>query len=147
MELVDIQHVAIKTQDLDATNRFYTEILGMSLADRPPFDFPGSWLNIGQTMIHIMAGSAGLDTEGKAPHGGASVDHIALEAHGFDAYKEKFENEDIDWRQFSIPSAGLWQLFAHDPSGVLIELNFEIAKEPDGSTGPDDSNQYIPGEF
>ena len=147
MQLLDIHHVAIKTQDLEATNSFYTDVLGMTFADRPEFDFPGSWFNIGQTMVHIMAGHAGLDTEGKVPHGGASVDHIALEANGFDGFKKKFEDHGLEWRQFKIPPAGLWQLFVHDPNGVLIELNFTIAKEPDGSVGPDDSNTYIPGEF
>lgn len=147
MQLVDIQHVAIKTQDLEATNAFYTEVLGMTLAHRPEFDFPGSWLNIGSTMFHVMAGYAGLDKDGKSPNGGASVDHIALEASGFDSFKQNFETRGIDWRQFDIPDAGLWQLFLHDPNGILIELNFTTAKEPDGSAGPDGTNRYIPGQF
>lgn len=147
MELVDIQHVAIKTQDLEATNRFYAEVLGMSMAHRPEFDFPGSWLNIGQTMIHVMAGYAGLDTEGKSPRGSASVDHIALEAHDFDGFKIKFNEHDVEWRQFDIPDAGLWQLFVHDPNGILIELNFTVVREPEDVAGPDGTNKYIPGQF
>ena len=147
MPLLDIHHVAIKTQDLEATNRFYADVLGMTVADRPEFDFPGSWFNIGGTMVHIMAGFAGLDTDGKAPHGGASVDHIAVAARDFDSYQRKFNEHDLEWRQFAIPPVGLWQLFVHDPNGVLIELNFEIAKEPDGAAGPDGTHQYIPGQF
>ena len=143
MPLLDIHHVAVKTQDLDGTDRFYTEVLGMTRAHRPEFDFPGSWFDIG----HTMAGWAGLDTEGKVPHGGASVDHIALQARDFDGFKRTFEAEGVDWRQFSIPSANLWQLFVHDPNGVLIELNFDVAGEPANATGPDDTNPYIPGKF
>ncbi len=147
MPLKDIHHVAIKTQDLDATNTFYADVLGMSYADRPEFDFPGSWFNIGGTMVHIMAGFAGLDTDGKAPRGGASVDHIAIEAQDFDDFKNTFERHALDWRQFSIPPVGLWQLFVHDPTGVLSELNFAVADEPKGAVGPDASRTYIPGEF
>ncbi len=147
MPLKDIHHVAIKTQDLAATNTFYADVLGMTYADRPEFDFPGSWFNIGGTMVHIMAGSAGLDTDGKAPRGGASVDHIAIEAEDFDGFKSTFERHGLDWRQFSIPPVGLWQLFVHDPNGVLIELNFTVAGEPEGAVGPDGRNTYIPGEF
>ena len=124
MPLKDIHHVAIKTQDLDATNTFYADVLGMSYADRPEFDFPGSWFNIGGTMVHIMA-----------------------EARDFDDFKNTFENHGLDWRQFSIPPVGLWQLFVHDPNGVLIELNFAVADEPKGAVGPDASRTYIPGEF
>lgn len=144
---MDIQHVAIKTQDLEATNKFYTEVLGMTLAFRPEFDFPGSWLNMGSTMFHVMAGYAGLDRDGKSPNGSASVDHIALEAQGFDDFRRNFVKHDLDWRQFDIPEVGLWQLFVHDPNGILIELNFAEAKEPEDSTGPDEKNRYIPGRF
>lgn len=147
MPLIDIHHVAVKTQDLEATDRFYTEVLGMSFAERPEFDFPGSWYNIGGTMIHVLAGFAGLDTSGEVPHGGAAVDHIAIAARDFDDFKRRFNDNDVEWRQFAIPPAGLWQLFAHDPNGVLIELNFAIDKEPEGAVGPDDTNQYVPGEF
>ena len=57
------------------------------------------------------------------------------------------EDHDIPWRQFAIPEVGLWQLFAKDPNGVLIELNFTVAKEPEGSAGPGSDQKYLPGEF
>ncbi len=147
MQLHDIHHVAIKTQDLESTDKFYADVLGMEKVFRPEFDFPGSWFNIGHTMVHIMAGSAGLDNDGNVPHGSASVDHIALQANGFDAFKKNYEDHDIEWRQFSIPEVGLWQLFARDPNGVLIELNFTVAREPEGSVGPGSDQKFLPGQF
>lgn len=135
MELLDIQHVAIRTDDLEATNRFYTGLLGMTFADRPPFSFPGSWLQMGKTMIHVMAGDAAVDDAGEFHRGSAAVDHLAFGAQGFDAFKAKFEAEGVDWRENDIPSAGLWQLFVRDPSGILVELNFTVADEPQGSKG------------
>ena len=44
MQITGLFHVAIKTNDLDATVKFYTEVLGMKLAHRPDFGFPGAWL-------------------------------------------------------------------------------------------------------
>ena len=41
-------HTAIKTADLHASVRFYTEVLGMVVADRPPIGFPGAWLKPAQ---------------------------------------------------------------------------------------------------
>ena len=58
MPLKDIHHVAIKTQDLEATNAFYADVLGMSYADRPEFDFPGSWFNIGGMLPHAEVESS-----------------------------------------------------------------------------------------
>jgi catechol 2,3-dioxygenase-like lactoylglutathione lyase family enzyme len=60
MQVTSLFHVAIKTPDLDATVKFYTEVLGMELANRPNFGFPGAWLAQpgGPPIIHIYAGSA-----------------------------------------------------------------------------------------
>src|SRR4030065_389357 len=44
MQITGLFHVAIKTNDLDATGKFYTDVLGMKLAHRPDFGFPGAGL-------------------------------------------------------------------------------------------------------
>ena len=44
MQVTGLFHVAIKTPDLDATVKFYTQVLGMELAHRPDFGFPGAWI-------------------------------------------------------------------------------------------------------
>ena len=147
MPVFDIQHTAIKTQDLAATNRFYTEVLGMQLAPRPPMAFPGSWLSMGNTMMHVMAGPACLNGDGSTPFGGGALDHIALAAVGFDALKRTLIEHRLDWRQNAIPDAGLWQLFVHDPNGIMIELNFTQSAEPLGSVGPDETMRYYLGKF
>ncbi len=147
MQLVDIHHVAIKTVDLERTDWFYTEILGMKFANRPPFEFPGSWYDINGTMVHVFAGKAAYDKNGQYASGSAAVDHISINAIGFDAYREKFRANKLEWREFDIPSVGLWQLFVKDPNGVLIELTFATAKEPAGSKGYDAARRYDAGKF
>jgi len=62
MLLGQLFHTAIRTADLTATTRFYTEVLGMILADRPPIGFPGVWIKPaapgGDAIFHIYAGDA-----------------------------------------------------------------------------------------
>lgn len=140
MELLDVQHIAIRTKDVEATNRFYTEVLGMTYADRPPMNFPGSWLQMGATQIHVVGGDAARDEDGSIPHGSAAVDHLAIAARGFDAYRAKFEEAGIEWKENALTGAGLWQLFVQDPSGILVELNFTVANEPEGSKGVQNDN-------
>ena len=55
MQVTGLFHVAIKTNDLDATVKFYTEVLGMKLVHRPDFGFPGAWIAAGDDVpiIHI----------------------------------------------------------------------------------------------
>jgi len=140
MRLHDINHVAIRTLDLDKTNKFYTEVLGMGLAKRPPFDFPGSWLSIGQTMIHVMAGAAAYDLEGKfRPMGGS--------AEGFDDYAQRFTEHGLEWREFAVPEADICQLFVRDPNGILIELNFAASREGRAGQKANAERQYLPGKF
>jgi len=147
MRLVDINHVAIRTLDLEGTNRFYTEVLGMSLAKRPPFEFPGSWLQIGGTMIHVMAGKAAYDTEGKFRSVGGAVDHISISAEGYDDFARRFEQHGVDYREFAVPEAGIMQLFARDPNGILIELNFLATQECKLPAKAHGAREYIPGSF
>ena len=147
MPLIDLHHVAIKSKDLAATEKFYTKVLGMKKVERPEFKFPGVWLEMGETMFHIYGGDAAKTHAGdyKYNQGSAPVDHVALRAKGFDKMKEVCKKHRCTWRQFDIPDFKLWQLFVQDPSGVIVELNFDATKEPRGSKGPNGRNLFDAG--
>ena len=147
MPVIDIDHIALRTADLDATVAFWNDVLGTTSAPRPEFGFPGAWLKMGQTMIHLYGGDAAKNSDGIVERGGAAVDHIALAARGFDAMRASLESRGLDWREQDIPSIALWQLFVRDPNGVLVEMNFKTADEPDGSAGPNGARQYKPGNI
>ena len=136
MPLTDLHHVALRTKDLTASEHFYTEVLGMEKVDRPDFDFPGAWLQMGETMFHLMAGYAALGPDGEISRGSGAVDHLAIQARGFDEMREKFEFSGVEYKENNIQDFGIWQLFVNDPDGVIIELNFQSAGEPAGSKGP-----------
>ncbi|MCY4499093.1 MAG: hypothetical protein OXC14_17645 [Rhodospirillaceae bacterium] len=38
------------------------------------------------------------------------------------------------------------QLFVLDANGVIVELNFDISDQPEGSKGPDEGKRYPPME-
>lgn len=147
MAAIDIHHVNIKTLDLDATVDFYTGVLGMTVVSDRPDIGPGAWLDFNGTQVHIMSEHMALDKNGNYARGGASVDHLGILAEDFDSMKKTVIDNGIEWRQNDISPAGLWQLFFHDPNGILIELNFRLENEPEGARGPDDENIYFPGTF
>jgi hypothetical protein len=41
---------------------------------------------------------------------------------------------EFDSRQ--VPGGDLWQIFVNDPNGVMIELNYEAAKEQGAGLAP-----------
>jgi catechol 2,3-dioxygenase-like lactoylglutathione lyase family enzyme len=136
----------VKPGKLKQAEKFYTEVLGMTYAKRPDLGFPGAWLDVQNTMIHLVDQefSAEADPWYGREEARSAIDHIAIKAKNFDETKRKVVALELDWRQTVLPDAGLWQLFVLDPSGVIVELNFIIADEPAGSVGPDASRRYPP---
>jgi catechol 2,3-dioxygenase-like lactoylglutathione lyase family enzyme len=147
MPIIDLHHITIKTADLEGTVSFYNDILGTRSVPRPDFGFPGAWLALGQTMIHLYGGAAARNSGGVVEKGSAAVDHIAILAHDFDSMKKIALRHNLPYRQNNLPDANLWQLFLRDPNDVTIELNFPIDQEPEGSKGPDGLHPYMAGKL
>ena len=128
-------HIALKTGDLDATVRFYTQVLGMIVADRPPIGFPGAWLKPAQpgadAMIHLYAGDAALEPDGSLQTGTNAIDHVSVVCQGYSEFRERFKKFGLEWRENLVPATPLWQLFIYDPNGVQLELTFHAAAEPE----------------
>lgn len=133
-----LAHFSVRTTDLEASRRFYTEILGFREGFRPPFDFPGAWLYQGGDestygIVHLIGidpnDPAGLiaylgdKTEGSLEGSGA-IDHLAFLASGLSAMHLRLNGAGIRFRERTVPSLGLHQVFLEDPSKVTIELNF-----------------------
>ncbi|MCD8486530.1 MAG: VOC family protein [Desertifilum sp.] len=150
MLITGLFHIAIKTNDLEATVRFYTEILGLRTVPRPDFGFPGAWLActtpVGEAIFHLYAGGPALGSEGIAPQGTAAIDHISLTASGFHGFREKFARHGLEWREFLVPGTTLWQLFVYDPNGVQLELTFEGQAETGPEPDMSPSRRYVAGE-
>ncbi len=139
-------HVAIKTADLDATLRFYRDVIGLTEAFRPDFGYPGAWLAIptpiGTAIVHIYAGRGAFNAEGVIAHGTGAIDHVSLVASGYHAFIARFRAAGLDWREFLVPNTTLWQLFVHDPSGVQLELTFEGRNEAGPPPDMSDARRY-----
>jgi catechol 2,3-dioxygenase-like lactoylglutathione lyase family enzyme len=152
MEIKRIDHYSIRTLDVEASRKFYTEILGLKVGPRPPFDFPGLWLYRGEPpidldhadgnygIVHVMGvdrdnpqalidymGGAEPDTQ--QPDTGA-LDHVALAVTGRASMIERCHRNNVSYFERTVPAAGLHQVFIKDPNGVTIELNFPASEAP-----------------
>ena len=66
-----LDHVNVRTANLDAMIDWYGAMLGMTTGPRPDFPFPGAWLYIGNDpVIHLV----GVETQPPA------ADNLALGA-------------------------------------------------------------------
>lgn len=139
-----LNHFSIRTTDLDASRRFYADVLGLSVGPRPDFPFPGLWMyggdhgEVANAVVHIIGIDPG-DARGLEGYlggrdeaslqGSGAVDHIAFFASGLAQMQRHLRSQEIDFRERTVPSIGLHQLFVTDPSGVVIELNYPAAEK------------------
>lgn len=123
-----LAHVAIRARDLEASARFYTEVLGLCVGDRPPFGFPGRWLYRGdEAIVHLLGAddpAAARYTGSGASNAGGSVDHIAFAASDWTARRARLEALGIAYLERITPETGERQVFVEDPSGVTVELSY-----------------------
>ena len=126
-----LNHFSIRSTDLDACERFYVGVLGLTVGPRPDFPFPGLWIYRGDhadpanAVVHII-GKGGPD--GAPRQGSGAVDHIAFFADGLAAMRAHLEAQGVAYRHRVVPALGLQQVFVTDPCGVLIELNYPASE-------------------
>ena len=131
MAISGFQHVNIRCaeSDLPAIEKFYGEVLGLTVGPRPNFPFNGLWLYDGDDpIVHVSgrfpAGSIVVDK-----HNG-SVDHIAFRATGAVEFRKRLKKVGVYFEEQNIPKAG-YQVFLHDPVGTKLEFNFLNEHVPD----------------
>jgi catechol 2,3-dioxygenase-like lactoylglutathione lyase family enzyme len=122
-----LDHFNIRTRNLGATVRFYEDILGLEKGPRPNFAFPGAWMySEGRAVVHLVDISP--TAEPQKPDSGV-VHHVAFVSNGFRDMKQRLQGKGVAFEAREVPGGDLWQIFITDPNGVLIELNYETAKE------------------
>src|ERR1700746_3695381 len=159
MDIKRIDHYSIRTTDVEASRKFYTEVIGLTVGPRPQFKFPGLWLYNGTPpkdlehsdgtygIVHVMGVDPNdpkglIDTVGyvdpESLHAGTgSLDHIALSVTGRESMATRCKKAGLKYFERSVPALCLHQMFLKDPNGVMIELNFpasEAPKEKDAAT-------------
>jgi catechol 2,3-dioxygenase-like lactoylglutathione lyase family enzyme len=142
MPISKLAHFSVRTADVEASRRFYVDVLGFKEGFRPPFQFPGLWLYRGGDeadfgVVHIIGvdrdDPAGLtaylgDKAEDSLHGSAAVDHLAFLATDLADMQRRLNGARLGFRERTVPSLGLHQVFVEDPSGVTIELIFAAAE-------------------
>jgi catechol 2,3-dioxygenase-like lactoylglutathione lyase family enzyme len=122
-----LDHFNIRTRDLKRTVRFYEDILGLENGARPNFAFPGAWMySEGRAVVHLVDISP--TNEAQKPDSGV-VHHVAFASRDFAGMKQRLQAKGVDFEAKQVPGGELWQIFISDPNGVMIELNYEAAKE------------------
>jgi catechol 2,3-dioxygenase-like lactoylglutathione lyase family enzyme len=142
MAVGKLAHFSVRTTDMEASRRFYVDVMGFKEGFRPPFKFPGIWLYIGGDesdygVVHIIGVDAN-DLLGLAEYlgkraedamkGSGALDHVAFSATDLPEMYRRLKANGLPFRERTVPSLDLHQVFVEDPSGITVELNFPASE-------------------
>jgi catechol 2,3-dioxygenase-like lactoylglutathione lyase family enzyme len=112
-----LAHICIHTEDLEATERFYTKALGMTKGfkfvrkDRPF----GYYLKFGNdTFLEVFEGKPGEV---------GNINHLAIEVDDIDATIDQIREAGGEVGDKKIGADHSWQAWLNDPNGIRIELH------------------------
>ena len=128
MPAQSLNHYTILTRDLEATKNFYTDIVGLTVGDRPPLPFSGYWLYCGGVpTVHLVGhrpDDEPIHDEPGKPAETGRLDHIAFSCEGLKEMKTNLERHGIKYDERVLPRLNMTQLFYYDPDGIAVECNF-----------------------
>lgn len=130
LKIETIHHVALPVADLERSRQFYSDVLGLEEIERPPFDFPGAWYQVGDRQLHLIVHAVSTFREGK-PVDSRDI-HFAIRVESYRETREflrskGFHPEAADefkrMKESPKSTAGWPQLYIMDPDRNVIELN------------------------
>ena len=115
-----LDHVTLRTHDLEGTSAFFGIVLGLKPGYRPASIFPGYWLyGGGRAVVHLVPGSGGT-----VDRTGETIDHVAYQLTDHDGLRRKLDDLSIPYSRMELPELGERRLFVQTPTGILLELVF-----------------------
>ncbi len=129
-----LHHVSVVVNDLEASRRFYVDVLGMEQVHRPkPFDFKGQWFRINQSYevhtIHTSDATASSGDPQNTPKPGRDLTfsrHICFSVSNVKEVLQTLQQNDVEIAEGPRDRGdGATQIYLYDPDGHLIELVYE----------------------
>jgi len=119
---MNLDHVTIRTRDLQATRSFFLTVFDLEEGERPLAirRIPGHWLySECRPLVHII-GSQGSGIERAAE----AIDHVGLRMEGYANFRKKLDHLGIRYTPMDLADLQERRLFFHAPGGPLLEAVF-----------------------
>ncbi|HTR06880.1 MAG TPA: VOC family protein [Paraburkholderia sp.] len=120
---MELDHVTLVTPDLEATCRFFRDIVGLEDGPRPPFRVDGHWLYAhGRPVIHLIDATVPAQPAALvAPR----IDHVAFRVAPGDEWRalvQRLAAHRMPYQFAEVPASAQRQLFVALAQGIVVEF-------------------------
>lgn len=119
---MQLDHVTIRTGDIDATRAFFETVFDLTIGERPSAirRIPGFWLYAeGRPLVHII-GSYGNGYDRAAE----AIDHVGFRLDNYAAFRARLDRLAFAYSTMDLAEIGERRLFLRAPGGPLLEAVF-----------------------
>ena len=122
MKILKLDHVNVRTVNLDTMISWYSEVLGFRSGYRPYFPFSGAWLYVGDTVVvHLVNAS---ETPGAGSEVDLKLEHFAFFATGASEFEQSLKERSEHYRKGAVSEIDIVQYNVWDPDGNHIHVDF-----------------------
>jgi len=130
---LEINHILIRTTDLDVMICFFEQVLELKNGKRPPFAFTGAWLwSDDKPLVHLSEANpvnqGQLDYLGgkktNSDSGTGIIDHVAFSGQDYNKLIERLQQYQKSFFERTVPLTGEHQVFIEGPEGLRVEVQF-----------------------
>ena len=122
MRIGKLDHVNLRTTQLEVQIEWYQDVLGLRQGERPDFPFPGAWMYAGDAAAVHLVGIDGAPATGSESE--LKLEHFAFSASGLAGFEDRLGQLGEKYRRSDIPELNLVQINVWDPDGNHIHIDF-----------------------
>ena len=137
MPITRFDHYTVRTNDVDATWRFYERALGFNVRKREGFPIPAFIVSTpdGTEVVHGFAASEEMESiferlkpadDDTAKWRTGRLQHVEFWATDLDEFRKRFNSESVPFSERTLPDKH--QVGVTDPNGIVVNLNFPLSE-------------------
>ena len=122
MQINKLDHINIRTTQLDAMIAWYETVLGLRRGARPDFGFDGAWMYAGDSAVAHLIGIDGPPAVGS--EASLKLEHFAFTASGSADFETRLKAHEIAYRRAEVADISVVAFNIWDPDGNHIHVDF-----------------------
>lgn len=122
MKIGKLDHVNIRTTQLEPMTEWYQDVLGLKKGDRPDFPFPGAWMYAGDMAVVHLVGTDGEPGVGSETN--LKMEHFAFTASGASGFEARLKERKENYRRIPLEATNTIVFNVWDLDGNHIHVDF-----------------------